>query len=89
MQMEERVDGTMRMTHKGRALVYHAITARPVKAVEAKTVHPPRCPVTPRPDHPWRLRLRPERRTQVTGDGGEHINRTCLLWEKADISKLG
>ena len=66
VQVEERVDGTMRMTHKGRALVYHAITARPVKAVEAKTVHPPRCPVTPRPDHPWRQRLRPERRTQVT-----------------------
>ena len=61
VQVEERVDGTMRMTHKGRALVYHAITARPVKAVEAKTVPPPRCPVTPRPDHPWRQRLRPER----------------------------
>ena len=61
VQVEERVDGTMRMTHKGRALVYHAITARPVKAVEAKTVHPSRCPVTPRPDHPWRQRLWPER----------------------------
>jgi transposase-like protein len=61
VQVEERVDGTMRMTHKGRVLVYHAITARPVKAVEAKTVHPPRCPVTPRPDHPWRQRLWPER----------------------------
>ena len=59
--VEERVDGTMQITHQGRPLVYHAITARPVKAVEAKTVHPPRCPVTPRPDHPWRQRLRPER----------------------------
>jgi len=67
VQVEERVDGTMRMTHQGRVLVYHAITARPVKAVEAKKVHPPRCPVTPRPDHPWRQRVRPERSTPATG----------------------
>jgi hypothetical protein len=61
VQVEERVDGTMRMTHHGRPLDFHAITSRPIKAVEAKTVHRPRCPVTPRPDHPWRTRLRPER----------------------------
>ena len=64
--VEERVDGTMRITHQGRPLAFHAITSRPVKVVEAKTVHPPRRPVTPRPDHPWRRRLRPERRTQAT-----------------------
>jgi hypothetical protein len=69
VQVEERVDGTMQMTHKGRALVYHAITARPVKAVEAKKVHPPRCPVTPRPDHPWRQRLRPERTRPAAAAG--------------------
>ena len=69
VMVEGRVDGTMRMTHKGRALVYHAITARPVKAVEAKTVHPPRCPVTPRPDHPWRQRLRPDRTRPAAADG--------------------
>ena len=69
VMVEERVDGTMRMTHQGRALVYHAITARPVKAVEAKTVHPPRCPVTPRPDHPWRQRLRPERTRPAAANG--------------------
>ena len=68
VQVEERVDGTMRMTHKGRALVYHAITARPVKAAKAKTVYRPRCPVTPRPDHPWRQRLWPER-TRSAGTG--------------------
>ena len=61
VQVEERVDGTMRMTHQGRVLVYHAITARPVKAAEAKKVPRPRHPVTPRPDHPWRQRRRPER----------------------------
>ena len=64
--VEEHVDGTLRITHQGRPLGFHAITSRPVKAVAAKTVHPPRRPVTPRPDHPWRRRLRPERRTQVT-----------------------
>ena len=64
--VEERVDGTMRITHQGRPLAFHAITSRPVKVGEAKTVHPPRRPVTPRPDHPWRRRLRPERRTPAT-----------------------
>lgn len=64
--VEECVDGTMRITHQGRPLDFHAITSRPVKAVEAKTVPPPRRSVTPRPDHPWRRRLRPERRTQAT-----------------------
>ena len=61
VMVEERVDGTMRMTHQGRALVYHAITARPMKAAEAKKVPRPRHPVTPRPDHPWRKGLRPAR----------------------------
>ena len=65
--VEAHVDGTMRITHEGRPLGFHAITSRPVKAVEAKTVPPPRRPVTPRPDHPWQRRLRPERRTQATG----------------------
>jgi len=59
--VEEHVDGTMRITHQGRTLGFHAITSRPMKAAEAKKVHPPRCPVTPRPDHPWRKRLLPER----------------------------
>jgi hypothetical protein len=64
--VEERVDGTMRITHQGRPLAFHAITARPVKVGEVKTGHLPRRPVTPRPDHPWRRRLRPERRTPAT-----------------------
>ncbi len=64
--LEERVDGTLRITHQGRPLDFHEITSRPMKAVEAKTVYQPRRPVTPRPDHPWRQRLRPERRTQAT-----------------------
>ena len=64
VQVEERIDGTMRITHNGRALGFHAIAARPVKAT-VTPVHTPQCPVTPRPDHPWRTRLRPERITQA------------------------
>jgi transposase len=63
--VEERVDGTLRITHQGRTLGFHAITSRPMKAAEAKKVHPPRCPVTPRPAHPWRKRLLPERTSQA------------------------
>jgi hypothetical protein len=59
--VEEHVDGTMRITHQGRTLGFHAITSRSMKAAEATKVHRPRCPVTPRPDHPWRKRLLPER----------------------------
>ena len=64
--VEEHVEGTMRITHQGRSLGFHAITSRPVKIAAVTPVHPPRRPVTPRPDHPWRRRLRSERRTQAT-----------------------
>jgi transposase len=59
--VEEHVGGTMRSTPQGRTLGFHAITSRPMKAAEAKKVHRPRSPVTPRPDHPWRKRLLPTR----------------------------
>ena len=65
VMVEERVDGTMRLTHHGRPLGYHAITSRPMKAAEVKQVHPPRRPVTPRPEHPWRKRLLPEQATHA------------------------
>lgn len=61
VQVEERIDGTMRITPNGQPLGFHAITVRPVKTVEVKPVHHLRRPVTPRPDHPWRKRLRPQR----------------------------
>jgi hypothetical protein len=59
--VEDRVDGTRRITYQGRPLGFHAITSRPMKAAEVKPVHLPRRPVTPRPAHPWRKRLLPER----------------------------
>ncbi|MGZ8366064.1 MAG: hypothetical protein ACXW37_06745 [Nitrospira sp.] len=66
VMVEERVDGTMRITHHGRPRDYHAIPARPERVAEPPKDQVPRRPVTPRPDHPWRRRLRPERRTQAT-----------------------
>ena len=67
--VEERIDGTMRITHQGRTLGFHVITSRPMKAAEAKKVHRPRHPVTPRPDHPWRKRLLPTRDTHAVAAG--------------------
>jgi len=64
--VEERLDGTIRMTHHGRPLAYEAITTRPVRAPALPQVHLPQRPVKPTPAHPWRKRLLPERRTQAT-----------------------
>jgi hypothetical protein len=67
VMVEERVDGTRRIMHHGRPLDYRAIPARPERVAEPPTAQVPRHPVTPRPDHPWRRRLRPERRTPARG----------------------
>jgi hypothetical protein len=64
--VEEHMEGAMRITHQGRLLAFHAIPARPAKPVAAATPGSrPRRPVTPRPDHPWRKRLLPERAPQA------------------------
>ena len=65
--VEDRMDGTIRITHQGRALQFHAITARPVKEAPASPrVYIRRKPVKPLPDHPWQKRLLPERRKAAT-----------------------
>lgn len=61
--VEERLDGTLHITYKGRELPYRAILARLPK----DTPEPPRAlhakqPWTPPADHPWRRRLLPKRR---------------------------
>ncbi len=58
--VEERVDGTLCITHQGRRLDHAAIATRPVRAADAPTVHRPQRPVKPAADHPWRKRLLPE-----------------------------
>lgn len=63
VQVEQRLDGSVRITHHGRALGFHAIPARlPTPVAETKKMSRPRRPVTPRPTHPWRTRVWPERR---------------------------
>lgn len=59
--VEERVDGTLRITHQGRRLDHEAIATRPVRAADSPSVHLLQRPVKPTADHPWRKRLLPER----------------------------
>jgi len=66
VMVEERVDGTMRITHHGRPLAYHAIPARPERVAEPPKAQVPRRPVKPTPAHPWRKRLQPTRDTHAT-----------------------
>ncbi|MCE3224977.1 MAG: Integrase core domain protein [Nitrospira sp.] len=58
--VEDRVDGTMRITHNGRPLHYHAIPARPERVAEPHKAPVPRRPVKPTAAHPWRTRMLPE-----------------------------
>lgn len=61
VQVEERLDGTMRITYNGQTLAYQVITARPVRVAEPPRTQDTQRPVKPTPDHPWRKRLLPER----------------------------
>lgn len=68
--VEAHVDGTMRLTHQGRPLSFHAISARPsAPAVEATVVQRPPRPVVPKLDHPWRKRLLPKRGSHAAAAG--------------------
>lgn len=58
--VEHRLDGTLRLTHHGRSLGFHAIAGRPVSVVEATPRPRAHRPVTPKPNHPWRTRWRQE-----------------------------
>jgi hypothetical protein len=53
--VEERVDGTLRITHHGRPLTYQPILARTVKAAEPEKLPRPRQPVRPKAGHPWNV----------------------------------
>lgn len=67
VQVAERLDGTLQLTHQGRRLDYHVIAARPQKPrVEGAPVPRLRHPVRPGPDHPWRKRLLSERGPRAT-----------------------
>ena len=56
--VEDRIDGSMRVTHNGRTLSYHELKKRPVKRREEKPCAR-RKVCKPPPDHPWRRRYKP------------------------------
>lgn len=85
--VEQRLDGTMRLTHHGRALDWHTITARPGSVAEAQPLPRAHRPVRPKPNHPWRNRWWQERAQHTAAAGTEPP--TFLLWEKEDISNVG
>lgn len=52
--VEERLDGSTRITHQGKRLHYHPILVRPVQeAVKPLKNKPRRPPPPPAPNHPW------------------------------------
>ena len=65
VQVEERLDGTMRITHQGRTLAYQVIAARPGRVATSPRTLDIRGPGKPPQDHPWRKRLLPERGRQA------------------------
>jgi hypothetical protein len=54
VMVEERLDGTMRITHQGKRLQHQPIFVRPVReAVKPLKTKPRRPPRPPAPNHPW------------------------------------
>ena len=60
VQVEERLDGTLRIMHRGRPLAYQVIAARPMRLPPPAKV--PQRPAKPTADHPWRKRLLPNQK---------------------------
>ncbi len=95
VQVEERVDGMMRITYQGRTLTYQAIAARPARTPAPPKAHHPQRSVTPPRDHPWRKRLLPERgqhaATAITSTGHFYLGRkrTFLNWVDTAVSHTG
>jgi transposase len=65
VQVEERIDGTMRITHHGQPLTYQAIAARPVRVRALTPPAAPRRSVKPKLTHPWHRRVLPDRHKAV------------------------
>jgi transposase len=58
--VENHLNGTMRVTHRGQPLRYHTITSRPVRVRAPTPPATPRRPVKPKPTHPWHRRVLPD-----------------------------
>jgi len=57
--VEDHLDGTMWITHRGQPLRYHGITSRPVRVMAPTPPAAPQCPVKPKPTRPWQCRILP------------------------------
>jgi transposase-like protein len=53
VMVEERLDGTMHITHQGQRLRYREIAARPVRTSKSPKIRLHKPPVKPAPEHPW------------------------------------
>lgn len=65
--IEERVDGTLRITHQGHVLAYARIAARPGRPAGPQTKFCRHRPVTQARTHPWRKRALPPRELLAAG----------------------
>ncbi len=65
--IEERVDGTLHITHQGHGLAYALIAARPGRPTVPQTESRRHRPVTQGPTHPWRKRALPPRELLAAG----------------------
>ena len=54
VMVQERIDGSMRIYHKDRALRFKEITARPLRQKKPLVIPKRTKPYTPPRDHPWR-----------------------------------
>jgi hypothetical protein len=54
VMVQDRIDGSIRIYYKGRALRFKEITERPVRERKEPVVVPKKKPFTPPPSHPWR-----------------------------------
>jgi hypothetical protein len=52
--VQDRIDGSMRIYHKDRALRFKEITARPIREKKLLAIPKRVKPYTPPTDHPWR-----------------------------------
>lgn len=81
--VEERMDGSIAITHKGRALTYKEITSRPERQDKKPKVLKVRKRYIPPKDHPWRsftLGKPPYRYKQKELLEVDALNRTFLFW---------
>jgi hypothetical protein len=65
--IEERVDGTLRITQQGHGLAYALITARPGRPAVRQTESPRHRLVIQARTHPWRKRALPLRELVAVG----------------------